>query len=88
MKIKKDFIIRKIAGETVVVPTGEEAARLNGMITLNETGAFIWEFLQEEHTKEHLLAAMLEEFEVDEASARADIEGFTGVLLKNGMLEA
>ena len=87
MRIKEDFITRTIAGETVVVPTGEAAARLNGMITLNETGAFIWSFLQEAHTKEELLAAMLEEFEVDEACARVDIEGFTGVLLEQGMLE-
>ena len=87
MRIKDDFITRTIAGETVVVPTGEAAARLNGMITLNETGAFIWHFLREAHTKEELLAAMLEEFDVDEADARADIEGFTGVLLAQGMLE-
>ena len=88
MKIKKEFITRTIAGETVVVPTGAAAARLNGMITLNDTGALIWKFLQEEHTKEELLAAMLEEFEVDEACAREDIEGFTGVLMEQGMLEA
>ncbi len=88
MKIKKEFITRTIAGETVVVPTGAAAARLNGMITLNDTGAFIWKFLQEEHTKEELLAAMLEEFEVDEACAREDIEGFIGVLMEQGMLEA
>ncbi len=88
MKIKKEFITRTIAEETVVVPTGAAAARLNGMITLNDTGAFIWKFLQEEHTKEELLAAMLEEFEVDEACAREDIEGFTGVLMEQGMLEA
>ena len=88
MKIKKEFITRTIAGETVVVPTGAAAARLNGMITLNDTGAFLWNFLQEDHTKEELLAAMLEEFEVDEACAREDIEGFTGVLMEQGMLEA
>ena len=87
MKIKDDFITRTIAGETVVVPTGEAAVRLNGMLTLNETGAFIWNFLQEAHTKEELLASMLEEFDVDEADARADIEGFTGTLLEQGILE-
>lgn len=72
----------------MVVPTGEAAVHLNGMITLNETAAFIWNFLQETHTKEELLAAMLEEFDVDEADALTDIEGFTGALLEQGMLEA
>ena len=87
MKTKKEYITRTIAGETVVVPTGDAAVRLNGMITLNETGAFIWNFLQEEHTKEELLAAVLEEFEVDEVCARADMEGFVTALLEHGMLE-
>lgn len=88
MKIKSDFITRTVAGETVVVPVGEAAAHVNGMITLNETAAFIWQFLQEPHTSEELLEAVLGEFEIDAESARADISGFTAALAENGMLEA
>lgn len=50
MKIKEGFILRTIAGQHVVVPTGQHLD-LSLMITLNETGAFLWEKLQVETTK-------------------------------------
>lgn len=87
MKIKNEYIMRKIAGETVIVPVGDAAARFSGMITLNETGEFIWTFLQEENSEDGLLNAMLEEFEVDKDRASADIASFLEILRKNNMLE-
>lgn len=87
MKIKNEYIMRKIAGETVIVPVGDAAARFSGMITLNETGEFIWTFLQEENSEDGLLNAMLEEFEVDRDRASADIASFLEILRKNNMLE-
>lgn len=87
MKIKNEYIMRKIAGETVIVPVGDAAARFSGMITLNETGEFIWTFLQEENSEGGLLNAMLEEFEVDRDRASADIASFLEILRKNNMLE-
>lgn len=87
MKIKNEYIMRKIAGETVIVPVGDAAARFSGMITLNETGEFIWTFLQEENSEDGLLSAMLEEFEVDRDRASADIASFLEILRKNNMLE-
>lgn len=42
MYVSKDFIVREIAGDYIVVPTGEEALKFNGLITLNEVGAFLW----------------------------------------------
>ena len=87
MKTIEGFKLRKLGNEYILVGESMALINFNKMITLNETGAFIWHFLQEAHTKEELLAAMLEESDVDEADARADIEGFTGVLLEQGMLE-
>lgn len=87
MKIKNEYIMRKIAGETVIVPVGDAAARFSGMITLNETGEFIWTFLQKENSEDGLLNAMLEEFEVDRDRASADIASFLEILRKNNMLE-
>ena len=39
MNVKLDFVLREIAGETLLVPAGKTALDLNGMLTLNETGA-------------------------------------------------
>ena len=87
MKISRDYIIREIAGEYVVVPTGAAAARFNGLITINGIGAFLWRMLQKEADEAGLLQAVLEEYETDEATAKADIAQFLQVLEQNGILE-
>ncbi|MBQ1308892.1 MAG: PqqD family protein [Ruminococcus sp.] len=76
MKIKKDFILRKVADSYVVVPVGKLTLDFNGIINLNETGAFLFELLQEGAEKEDLLRKMLEEYDVTPEKAAADIDVF------------
>ena len=85
MKIKDGFILRSVAGQTVVLPTGDELD-LNVMITLNETGTFLWERLQEETDENALVAALLSEYDVDEETARKAVQGFAAKLEVNGFL--
>ena len=87
MKIKKGFILRKVGGECVVVPVGEMSKQFHGMINLNETGSFLWNFFTAEHTAEEAVAAMLNEYEVDETIAKADVEKFMQPLQSNGFAE-
>ena len=86
MKIKEGFLLRQVAGETVVIPTGE-TMDLNMMITLNETGTFLWEKMQEETTEEALTAALLAEYDVDEKTAAEAVSGFVAKLNENGITE-
>lgn len=76
MKIKKDFILRKVADSYVVVPVGKLTLDFNGIINLNETGAFLFGLLQEGAEKEDLLQKMLEEYDVAPEKAAADIDIF------------
>lgn len=87
MKLIEGFCIRKILDETVIIPTGKAAHCLSGLISVNETGEFIFELLQTEQTIDSLVAGMLEEFEVEKETAEADAEAFVKVLIENGMLE-
>lgn len=87
MKIKEGFVLRNVADATIVVPTGKASLDFNGMITLNETGAFLWRLLESDTTEEAMLAAMLAEFEVGEETARAGIERFVAKLNSEGLLE-
>lgn len=80
MKIEKEFILREIAGDYVIVPTGKTALEFNGLITVNELGAFIWKKLQQEVTEDELIQVILEEYEVDEETARHDVEEFLNKL--------
>ena len=86
MKIAKEYILREIAGDYIIVPVRAAALEFNGMITVNETGAFLWEKLRKGTTKEELLHAMLEEYEVSEKEAEADIQEFLQMLQKNKIL--
>ena len=86
MKLKDGFILRKVAGKTVVLPGGE-AVDLNLMITLNETGAFLWERLNEEASEDALVNALLGEYDVDEETACKAVADFVAKLNANGFLE-
>lgn len=76
MKIKKDFVLRKIADSYVVVPVGKMTLDFNGIINLNETGAFLFGLLQNGADREDLVKKMLEEYDVSRERAEADIDKF------------
>lgn len=87
MKISKEFAMREIAGNYIVIPVGEKSMDFNAMITLNETGAFLWKQLEEEKNEQELLNLMLEEYEIDDKTAEADLEKFVEKLDAAGILE-
>lgn len=80
MKVDKEFVLREIAGDNILVPVGKTALDFNGLITLNEVGAFLWGKLQDEITIDELVEKVLDEYEVDEETARKDILEFVGYL--------
>lgn len=86
MKRSENFLLQDVAGTLVVVPVGEAAVAFKGMITLNATGAYIWEQLKNEQTEQSLTDALVSHYEVDEKTARADVEVFLGKLREVGAL--
>ena len=87
MRATKDAIKRVIAGETVLVPTGRLAERFQGLISLNETGAFIWDELSGDRTEDELRRALLEEYDTTEECAARDLALFLNGLREHGLLE-
>ncbi len=86
MKVGKEFILREIAGDYIIIPTGKAVLEFNGLITVNEVGVSIWKMLQEETTFEELVSGILDEYDVDENVAREDIQEFLDKLVKAGIL--
>ena len=86
MKIDKHYILREIAGDYVIIPAGKTALEFNGLITVNEQGAFLWQKLSEDITEEELVDAMLQEYEVDLQTAQTDVAEFVAVLRQRGIL--
>lgn len=76
MKIKNGYILRKVGTQNVVVAVGEASRDFNGIIRLNETGRFLWQQLSQDKTEEQLTAALLDAYDVDKATAEADVKAF------------
>ena len=84
MKQSPEFLLRDVADSVVLVPVGAATERFPGMITLNETGKFLWEALATEQTLETLTAKLLEEYDVPQEQANADVEAFLNKLAAVG----
>lgn len=85
MKLKEGFILSEVGGQTVVIPSGD-VVDLKVVITLNETGKFIWERLDEETDVDTLVNALLAEYDVEKAVAEAHVKAFVKTLSDNGFL--
>lgn len=86
MKVSKDFILREIADEIMLVPIGAAAARFNGLITMNELGKFIFDTLSEDRTPREVAEKIISEYDVDLDTALADTEDFLQQLRQIGAL--
>lgn len=74
MKVKSGFILREVMDEFLIMPTGDNIGKFGGTVVLNEVSAFIWEKLQNPIAYEDVLAAVLSEYEIDEVTARKDLD--------------
>ena len=87
MKRKTDFMMQNVGGENLLVPLGAQVMNLNGLITLNDTGACVWELLAQDRTADELASAVAAQFDVDAATARADVQTFLNEIARLGLLE-
>lgn len=85
MKIKEGFILREVAGDTVVIPSGD-MMDLNMMITLNETGTFLWKKLEKDAEPQDLVEALLAEYEVTKEQAENSVAKFLEQLKEHDFL--
>ena len=87
MKIKRDFLLKKVAGSYVVVPIRARAVDFSGVIKLSESGAFLWNILSGGADRDTLVARLLDEYDVDEATAAADVDRFVAKLNEANLLD-
>lgn len=87
MKINGDFVLRDVAGATVVVPVGSSAVDFNGMLNLNETGAFLFKALQKGASKQELASLLAAEYDVTPEKAASDTDSFIKKLKDAGLLD-
>ena len=88
MKIKNGFILRKVPGMNLVMPTGKIVKTFNGSLMLNDTGAFIFEHLQKGSTQEEIADALTQEYDVSLDTVSADVQKTIDSLIEAGVAEA
>lgn len=86
MKLKNGFVLGNIAGENVVLPSGDDLD-LSTMTTLNDTGKFIWEQLEQETTVEKIVDAILGEYDISREDAQKHVIAFVEKLRGYDFLE-
>ena len=87
MKAKQGFILRNVVDEHILMPTGDMIGTFNGTVLLNDVSAFVWEKLQNPVSREDLLKAILDEFEVEKAVAATDLDALLATLKEYGVIE-
>ncbi len=85
-KKNPDVVYRVIAGEAILVPISQETQIAGRLFSLNEVGAFIWELIDGQRNLSEILNAILEEHEVAEETARADLLNLIAELEKLGAI--
>lgn len=87
MKLKEGIVTNTIDGESFAIATGKATKDFNGLVKNNATSAFVFELLKNEQTEDSIVAAMLEKYEVDEATVRADIRELIELLKSKNLIE-
>ena len=86
MRVRDNFILRTIAQEQLLIPTGEAALSVKGLIALSESGSFLYQKLQNECTREDLISALTQEYDVPASVAGEDIDTFLDQMRQLNML--
>lgn len=86
MRIKEGFVLREVAGQCVVIATGEASKTFHGMIKLNATGKEIWQGLQEGLDRIAIAERLQEQFQVESEQVLADVDEFLSQMQEKGFL--
>lgn len=87
MKIKSGFVLKNIAGESIIMPVGDNIKKFDGAIVLNEVSAFVWSKLENGTSRNELVEHILAEFDVDADKAAADLDVLLEKLIGYGVIE-
>ena len=87
MQIKPGFVLKEIAGSYFAIPVDTAYAQDESMMSLNKTGAFLWEKLESRCDAAELAAALMEEYHIDRGLADEAVGEFLEAMRKEGLLE-
>ena len=87
MKIKDGYILSRVSDEYVVVPSREKLIKRSVLIKLSNSGAFLWNLLEKDTDEEFLVSSLINEYEIDENTARNDVKTFVVKLQEADLID-
>lgn len=87
MKLIDGIVTNSIDGESFAIATGKASKEFNGLVKNNPSAAFIFELLKKDQTEDTIVAAMLDKYDVDEATVRADVKELLKLLKSKNLIE-
>ena len=87
MQISRNYVLRTIAGDILLVPLGGSSTETKGMILLNEMSLFVYESIRNGQTEEQILSHILDEYDVEASQAAADLSEIIAEFTKLGIIE-
>ena len=88
MKFKENFVLRRVLNNWVVLPLGSATVDFNGILNLNDSGALLWQHLEQGAGREALADALTAKYDVSRPQALADVDAFYAILVDAGCAEA
>ena len=85
MKIKEGYRLRKVGSNSIVVALG--GINFTGLITVNETGTFIWKMLEKGAEVDEIVSALAKECGVSENEIKDEVTDFIKKLEGEGLVE-
>ena len=87
MQVKEGLTLNEVCGQSFLIPMGENNIDFSKLIALNDSSLLLWHRMEQgDFTSEDLTKALLDEYEVDEQTAKADVEAFLNEFRKEGLL--
>ena len=84
--MNKDFVLRRVCGLNVVLPTGTNVKDFGGALNLNDTAALIFEQLQAGKSVEEAADALMEAYDVTRETALGDVQETIELLREAGVV--
>ena len=88
MRIKQEYKVREIAGESVVIMQGKQGADLTQIITLNDSALMLWNALQgKDFEAGDAAEVLMQNYEVEAEVALRDATVWVERLSECGLIE-
>ena len=87
MRIKGEYVLREIGGDHILIPIGNTAMEMNGLITMDEVGIEIWKGIEKHLSEREILQDILDKYEVEAEEAERDMMDFIKKLKDADLVE-